>query len=245
MGHSLTIGSLFSGVGGLEYGLEKAGFGPVLFQAEIAEYQRTVLKKHWPNAKLFTDVKEVSNVTACKVGVLCGGFPCTDLSSANVVDRSGLNGSNSGLWSEFFRITKELEPEWVIVENAGRTWYDWVPVVRRDLWSIGYASLPVRLSTSISGAPHHRDRVFTVAHSDIQGKPLRALYEKVAGLQTNARPFSGYWEHPFTGPVCLADGIPGGLLRTRAIGNAVCPITSELLGRLILDAIQETNQDAP
>jgi DNA (cytosine-5)-methyltransferase 1 len=81
----LTIGSLFSGVGGLDLGLERAGLGPVLFQVEIDPFCRAVLAKHWPNVRRFNDVREVAAERGNNreevpgelpaVDLICGGFP--------------------------------------------------------------------------------------------------------------------------------------------------------------------------
>ena len=72
----LTIGSLFSGIGGLELGLEWAGLGPVKWQVEIDDYCLKVLEKHWPDVKRYKDVKEVGKHNLEPVDLICGGFPC-------------------------------------------------------------------------------------------------------------------------------------------------------------------------
>lgn len=72
----LTIGSLFSGIAGLERGLELAGHGPVKYQVEINDFCLRVLERHYPDTKRFTDVRKVGKKNLGKVGVLCGGFPC-------------------------------------------------------------------------------------------------------------------------------------------------------------------------
>jgi len=95
---------------------------------------------------------------------LVGGFPCQDLSSAG--KRVGLTGERSGLYKEFMRLVGELRPRGVVVENVHHSWRQWVPVVRRALFSDGYASLPIRVRASDFGAWHERSRVFVVAHVD-------------------------------------------------------------------------------
>src|SRR5512146_2306862 len=113
---SLTIGSLFSGIGGLELGLERAGLGPVVWQVEKDAYCRAVLAKHWPDATRYEDVKDVGRGNLHNVDLICGGFPCQDVSCAG--KRAGISGERSGLWTEFARITGELRPRYVIVENT-------------------------------------------------------------------------------------------------------------------------------
>lgn len=99
---TLTIGSLFSGIGGLELGLEWAGLGPVKWQVEQSGFCRRVLAKHWPNVRRFRDVREVGSAELTPVDLICGGFPCQDLSSAG--KGAGLAGRLSGLWWEFLRV---------------------------------------------------------------------------------------------------------------------------------------------
>lgn len=157
---TLTIGSLFAGIGGLELGLEWAGLGPTLWQVEISPMCRSVLARHWPEARRHEDVRSVGAATLAPVDLICGGFPCQDVSSAG--KRAGLSGDRSGLWYEFARILAECSPKWVVIENVRSGAAKWVDAVRRDLEQLGYASLPVALSASDLGAPHERARIFLV-----------------------------------------------------------------------------------
>jgi DNA (cytosine-5)-methyltransferase 1 len=159
----MKIGSLFSGIGGLELGLEWAGFGPTVWQVEQNEYCLKVLEKHWPNVKRFEDVQTVTHKELEKVDLICGGFPCQDVSSAG--NGAGLKGARSGLWAEFYRVVHELEPEWVIVENVASGANRWVDTVRGGLELIGYETFPVPLSAADCGAPHLRRRVFIVGRA--------------------------------------------------------------------------------
>lgn len=110
------IGSLFSGIGGLELGLERAGLGPVLWQVEIDPFCRKILAKHWPNAKRFEDVEAIDPSDLPAVDLVCGGFPCQDLSVAG--KGAGLGGDRSGLWFQFARIVAGTKPRHVVVENV-------------------------------------------------------------------------------------------------------------------------------
>ncbi len=111
----MTIGSLFSGIGGLELGLERAGLGPVAWQAEMDDFCRRVLRHHWPHARLFGSVQEVQHGRAERVSVVCGGFPCQPVSVAG--KRLGSDDSR-WLWPEMRRVIADLDPEWVVIENV-------------------------------------------------------------------------------------------------------------------------------
>ena len=166
----MTIGSLFSGIGGLELGLERAGLGPVLFQVEQNKFCLSVLAKHWPTVPRFTDVRAVGSDLP-RVDVLCGGFPCQDVSSAG--EPCSFAGERSGLWYEYRRIVETLAPSVVVVENVASGARRWLPHVRRDLHVLGYRTRAFQLSAADVGAPHLRRRVFVVAHHDVQPGDVR------------------------------------------------------------------------
>lgn len=245
----MPIGSLFSGIGGLELGLERAGLGPVVWQAESDPDARAVLAWHWPKARRFNDVRELDRChdPACEMGwgcdcppgedvepvdIVCGGFPCQDLSSANVVARSGLEGARSGLWSAFCGVVAFVRPDWVVVENVGSAWREWVPVVRGDLGREGYSSVPLRLSPAELGFPHHRDRVFVVAYAHGESESLRAVHAAMAGLREDAGRAGNSARLACHEAVARPDGLPAGLARLP--GNAVVPAVAERIGRGIL-----------
>src|SRR5688500_13405878 len=109
----MTIGSLFSGIGGLELGLERAGLGHVVWQVEKDAYCRAVLARHWPEAERFEDVCEFH--PAGPVDLLCGGFPCQPWS---VAGKQRGAADERHLWPEFARIIAESEPCIVVGENV-------------------------------------------------------------------------------------------------------------------------------
>ncbi len=159
----MTIGSLFSGIGGLELGLERAGLGPVAWQVEIDPYCRAVLARHWPNAVRYPDVQRVGAATLSPVDVICGGFPCQDVSGAG--KGAGLAvGTRSGLWYEYRRIVAELAPRVVVVENVASGKGKWLCEVRSDLHALGYGTRAFAISAAAVGAPHLRRRIFVVGY---------------------------------------------------------------------------------
>ena len=165
----MNVGSLFAGIGGFELGLERAGF-EIEWQVELDPYCRAVLEQHFPKARRFEDVCEVGAANLAPVDLICGGFPCQDLSAAG--KGAGIDGARSGLWSEFARIVRELRPRYVLVENVpalltgkGKRW-DRAPIGRvlGDLAEVGYDAEWARLSAREFGAPHLRQRVWIVAY---------------------------------------------------------------------------------
>jgi DNA (cytosine-5)-methyltransferase 1 len=168
----MKVLDLFSGIGGFSLGLERAGMTTVAF-CEIDPFCRRVLAKHWPGVPIYDDVRDV---TAARLGadgiavdVICGGFPCQDISIAG--KGAGLAGERSGLWREYARIVGELRPRYVIVENVAALLHRGLGDVLGDLAALGYDAEWHCIPASAVGAPHVRDRVWIVAHAD--GEPVR------------------------------------------------------------------------
>lgn len=203
----LTIGSLFSGIGGFDLGLGRAGMRTVWFCEQDAFCQR-VLARHWPGVPIHNDVRALVADTECSgrawrsqlggradpvgqeaerregsdqlagrdqepgdrsvsvpvpyVDVLCGGFPCQDLSYAGA--GAGLAGARSGLWSEYARLIGEMGPRYVVVENVAALLARGLGTVLADLAALGYDAEWDCIPASAVGAPHRRDRIWLVAY---------------------------------------------------------------------------------
>lgn len=240
---SVTIGSLFSGIGGLELGLERAGLGPVRWQVEKDPFCRSVLAKHWPDVEKHEDVKTVTGLE--RVDLICGGFPCQDVSSAG--KRKGLDGERSGLWKEYRRIVRELRPRFVVVENVASGKRLWLPFVTADLVELGYHPRAFALSASDVGAPHLRRRIFVVAHAHGESEFARAIDAEVGGspspdadtvgLKRERGTVEGeaWCGRPQPSMVRVVHGLSRGVdgRRRRALGNAVVPQCAEAIGRMI------------
>lgn len=234
---AVAIGSLFSGIGGLELGLERSIPGAhVAWQCEIDPFCRAVLAKHWPGVTRYEDVRALGTSTPV-VDILCGGFPCQDVSSAGI--RRGLSGERSGLWYEYLRVVSALRPRFVVVENVASGKSLWLPQVKEGLQALGYGTRAYALSASDVGAPHLRRRVFVVAtnparYSNGEGKSTKPIHGEVAELRGVASGASTWATPPlFRG---VGDGIPGRLDRSRRLkmlGNAVVPQCAEVIGRII------------
>jgi DNA (cytosine-5)-methyltransferase 1 len=176
----MRFGSLFSGIGGFDLGLERVGMD-CAWQVEIDGRCRDVLRRHF-NAEVYTDVRTVGRNNLEPVDLICGGFPCQDLSVAG--RWAGLAGERSGLWSEFARIIDELEPRWVIVENvpgllsSNRGW-DFAVIVRW-LAERGYGVAWRVLDAQYFGLAQRRKRVFIVASLG-SGRCAEVLFEREGG----------------------------------------------------------------
>lgn len=239
----LTIGSLFAGVGGLELGLEWAGLGPVLWQVERDEFCRQVLAKHWPDVERFDDVCAVGASELRPVDVICGGFPCQDVSQAG--KKVGIGGSRSGLWFEFARIVGELRPRFVVVENVADLALRGLDVVLGDLAALRYDAIWFTFGAENLGAPHRRRRLFVVAYADAErrealpgvpaGNADQARHESPwASVPDRAR--SGRLRRIPDGGICrVADGRPAELdiARIERLGNAVVPQCAEVVGWVV------------
>lgn len=159
---SLTVGSLFTGIGGLDLGLERAGMR-VAWQCDADDKCRDLLGQRWPGVPVYDDVRTVDGRVA-RVDVLCGGFPCQDLSVAG--SRAGLAGERSGLFHEFMRIASEIAPTWVLIENVpgllssndGRD----MGTVLGVLADLGYGWAYRVLDAQYLGVAQRRRRVFIV-----------------------------------------------------------------------------------
>lgn len=166
---------LFSGIGGFSLGLERTGgFRTVAF-CEIEIYQRRVLAARFPGVPIYDDVQTLSAgrlaADGIAIDVICGGFPCQDLSIAG--GKAGIDGERSCLWSEFSRLIGELRPRYVIVENVANLLAgpsqrpgQWFCRVLGDLAALGYDAEWHCIPASAVGAEHDRDRVWIIAYPD-------------------------------------------------------------------------------
>ena len=158
----MNVLDLFSGIGGFSLGLERAGMKTIAF-CEIDKKAQLVLKKHWPNVPIFEDVSTLKKEDIHEqVDVICGGFPCQDISVAG--RGAGLEGARSGLWYQFHRLIKEIRPRYAIIENVSVLRSRGLDKVLGSLAEIGYDAEWHCIPASAVGAPHRRDRIWIVAY---------------------------------------------------------------------------------
>jgi DNA-cytosine methyltransferase len=159
----MNVGSLFAGIGGFDLGFERAGYD-IRWQVEIDPWARAVLAKHWPHVHRHDDISTAGAHNLETVDVLCGGFPCQDISLAG--KGAGIaDGTRSGLWSEYARLIRELRPRYVVVENVAALLARGLGRVVGDLAACGYDAEWDCIPAAAVGAPHRRDRLWLVAYS--------------------------------------------------------------------------------
>ncbi len=184
----IRIGSLFSGIGGLELGIEVAlaevGIpARVLWQVEIDPFCRSVLARHWPEATRYEDVRSVTGMhrpecdldddcwssdrILAPVDLICGGFPCQDIALPG--NGAGLAGERSGLWRDYARLVRELRPRFVVIENVAALLSRGIGTVLGDLAEAGYDAEWTCVRAADVGAPHGRERLFVVAYAHGEG----------------------------------------------------------------------------
>lgn len=244
----ITVGSLFSGIGGLDYGLEQAGM-KTIWQVEYDEWAREALNQNFPSTEKFKDVREVGKHNLKPVDLICGGFPCQDLSTLKV-KRDGLDGERSGLWKEYYRTICELRPRYILIENVTALLRDGLDRLLSDLAACGYDAEWQVLRAASFGQPTRRERLFVVAYpqgqrSDeipilkrggIQGYDERELLRSCTTLRFKD------WE--YTVPqipehLRVDNGLSFELSEIEAAvkgyGNAVCPPVAKWIGERIIE----------
>jgi DNA (cytosine-5)-methyltransferase 1 len=156
----LAVGSLFSGIGGLDLGLERAGM-EVRWQCEIDPFARSILAKHWPDIPCYDDVRNLPYDQLAPVDVLVGGFPCQPVSDAG---NRLAQADPRWLWPAFATAVRHLRPRFVVMENVARILNRGLNGVLGDLASLGYDCEWDCIPATAVGAPHPRDRFFAVAY---------------------------------------------------------------------------------
>jgi DNA (cytosine-5)-methyltransferase 1 len=198
-----------------------------------------VLAKHWPEVPCYHDVRELTaeRLAADDIipDVICGGFPCQDLSSAASNRAEGIDGERSGLWSEIKRLAREVRPQFVIVENVPNLLAGdrgaWFGSVLGDLAEIGFDAEWHCIPAAGVGAPHIRDRVWVVAYPASE-RPRQLWWgERAAAC---AAQWDLHWTGPEPGIERVADGVPDRVERLTALGNTLTPQIPQLIGHAIL-----------
>lgn len=234
--------SLFSGIGGLDIAAEWAGFKTIAF-CEKDRFCQKVLAKHWPNVRIYDDVKTITTDELPAIELVHGGYPCQPFSTAG--NRKGLVDSRF-LWPEMLRIIRETKPRWVVGENVKGHITLGLDTVCNDLEGSGYSVRAVCIPACSIGAVHRRERVFVLAYtasngldegaasgSDVPPDDARrekeqaksSKHEGRSGLRLEldwrGREIGGWGIEP---PEIRVDArLPNRVDRNRALGNSVVP----------------------
>lgn len=246
----LNVLDLFSGVGGFSLGLERTGGFATTQFVEQDEACRRVLQKHWPDVPVHDDVTTFEPL--CRYDVICGGFPCTDVSLAG--KGAGLQGERSGLWFQYLRIIDDVRPSWVLIENVAALRQRGLDQVLSGLSALGYHSRWDCIPGTAVGASHQRDRIWIVANTS--RKRVEGLWSegfKVPQPLDPAFLLDGHGVRQWKVEPDLAQSLYGvprrvdgrmnsrlqGRLNTwmdgvKQMGNAVIPVIPQIIGAEIL-----------
>lgn len=231
----IKIGSLFSGIGGFELGLERAiPNSTTLWQVEQVPYCQQILAKHWPNATIHNDVRTVGAHNLQPVDIICGGFPCQDISTAGLQRGIIKDETRSGLWWEMWRIIGEIRPRIAIMENVANIVRLGGLEVLGSFADIGYNVEWGIISAAQCGAPHERKRWFAIAYPNgFRLQTIQNIHERDQQTKTRAHPLhsrgtfctntygsnrstNSHWKQCKIKPIIytMGNGISGGMDRS-------------------------------
>jgi DNA (cytosine-5)-methyltransferase 1 len=249
---TLRLLDTFSGIGGFSYAAERivGGFETVAF-VEREPYCQQILSKHWPNVPIYDDITTFSP-EPYSADVVCGGFPCQDISLAG--KQAGIKeGTRSGLFYELMRVIRLVRPQYVILENVSAILANGLDTVLGELAEAGFDAEWACIPASAVGACHRRDRWWLVANAQGQRRGAgqgqsasQAGFERpgtgnsAAGFAANtsserlerrwpsgsaAHRLSPDWRSYLSEPVlCRGDDrLSNRVHRLKALGNAVVP----------------------
>jgi len=241
----ITVGSLFAGIGGIELGLEWTGGFKTVWQVENDPYAIRVLQQHWPEVRRWKDVRTFPSEQRKTGGscsdwccdLICGGFPCQDISYAG--KGAGLGGERSSLFYEAVRVIRVLEPRYVILENVEALLTRGLGAVLGALASLGYDAEWHCIPAASVGAPHIRDRIFVLAyassirlHGEWTAGQQKQIIRRTQTPSEGLRRYYTWSTEPNVGRV--VDGVSARMDRLRCVGNAVVPQVAYWIGKRIL-----------
>jgi DNA (cytosine-5)-methyltransferase 1 len=207
---------------------------------EVLQSDRTSSTERTKSDSDTTDM----SVSVPYVDVLCGGFPCQDISVAG--HGAGIEGERSGLWFEFSRLIGEIRPKYVVAENVPILTKRGLNRVLANLAESGYDAEWDCLPASAFGAPHRRDRIWIVAYptgSGFQRREEPKASRETQPIVTSSRSctrvgaFDWWVREPKVGRV--VDGISSRVGQTRSLGNALVPQIAEWIGKQIVNYEEE------
>lgn len=228
-------GSLFSGIGGFDLAAQWMGWENT-FHCEIEDYQRKILKKHFPNAKTYSDIRKFdATIYKGNIDIITGGFPCQDISTSQTQKKitKGIRGERSGLWSEYKRIIKETNCRYIVAENTYNLLNSGLEQILFDLAELGYNAEWSDFSAKWFGYPHERRRVYIVAYSQCQRwevgllnkvkeKAIK-LYNKAPNQTYVCSKIKEFERSGNSDDIRINNGLPFASHRIKSLGNAIIP----------------------
>lgn len=227
---------LFSGIGGFSLAASWTGQIETVAFCEIDPYCQRVIKKHWPGKPIYPNIKELNGHELVRrhgtIDIVCGGFPCQPWSIAG--EQMGECDSRN-MWPDTFRVISEANPGWFIGENVPGLSDEYLDKICSDLEGKAFTVWTIEIPAIIVGAPHLRNRLCIMAHSNRKG--LEGLYKEGHGIDMQ-RPQKvisrNIWEA--TPEVYRpGNGIPFRVERTTAGGNSIVPQVFYQIFQVIVD----------
>ena len=263
----LTVLDLFSGIGGFSLGLQRTGGFETIAFCEIDPFCRKILAKHWPGVPCFEDITKLDKEELNSLGridVICGGFPCQDISCAG--KGAGIHAERSGLWWEMLRTVRLVRPRFVLVENVAALLNRGLDEVLGSLAESGYDAEWQILHTNWFGGWHRRKRLFLVAHPTGKRLVLDSFFKGDCDKISNKGEFWGHSPSIYIEPLGRSfpeipnhyredDGLSRRMdraefrvkkwsdgpqlpipTRIKALGNAIVPQCAQFVGQCLLDS---------
>jgi len=218
---------LFAGAGGGILADLLLGHNPI-GACEIMPYPRNVLLARQrdgilPSFPIWDDVCSLDGTPwRGSVDVLCGGFPCQDISPARTNnhingEQKGIDGAKSGLWRHMARVIMEMQPRFAFIENSPNLRTKGLVTVLKDLDSMGYHTRRLVIGSRHVGADHHRDRMWILAYANVPQCEGRGIPSRVQ--KENPYACGSDWRKSESRLERVKDGMAHRLDRLRAIGN--------------------------
>jgi DNA (cytosine-5)-methyltransferase 1 len=249
----------FSGIGGFSLAARWLGGIETVQFVEREPYCQQVLAKHWPTVPIHDDICTFRPAPG-SADIICGGFPCQDISQAG--KGAGLAGSRSGLFYELLRVVRLVGPRYVVLENVAAITHRGMDDVLGDLAEAGFDAEWACIPAAAVGACHQRDRWWLVAYADHGNKqatkPINGFKGQTAAPNgcgedaanpssprlerrwpsgSTAHRLSPDWRSYLSQPVLCRgdDGLSSRVDRLKALGNAVVPQVAMIPLARVLD----------
>lgn len=226
---TLRLLDTFSGIGGFSLAARwLGGFETVAF-VERDPYCQRILNKHWPSVPIHDDITTFEPKSG-SADVICGGFPCQDISTAG--KQAGIKeGTRSGLFYELMRVVRMVGPRFVVMENVAAILANGLDAVLGELAEAGFDAEWACIPASALGACHQRDRWWLIAYP--RGTGLQGSW--AGGTTTHS--LDSNWQQYLSQPAIRRgdDGFSGRMDRLKALGNAVVPQVAMIPLQRVLD----------